>query len=79
MTDLSLTVEGCSDEGPQSALERKLIVEYLTNKGYSLEQLKSLPKDEAHDLMREACQYASLKIAEVEAKAAFRKKIVLPE
>jgi hypothetical protein len=68
----------CSDEGPQSALERKLIDEYLTEKGYHLSDLQALPEREARRLMREACRYASLKLAEVESRAQLRKEIHYP-
>ena len=68
-------VERCSSEGPQSALEKNLIQEYLKEKGCSLESLHQLPQDEAHRLMREACTYASLKLAEVESRARFREEI----
>ena len=62
-------------EGPQSALERKFVEEYLQGKGYRLGDLAGLPQDEVQRLMREACQYAALKLAEVEAKGHLRKKI----
>jgi hypothetical protein len=63
------------DSAPQSALERELISEYLKNKGYRLKDLKKLPQAEAKRLMKEACQYASLKLAEIEARAGFSHKI----
>ena len=62
-------------EGPQNALERKYMREYLLEKGYQMEDLAQLPQEKAQQLMREACQYAALKLAEVEAKGHFRKKI----
>lgn len=65
-------------EGPQSALEIKLIHEYLEGKGYTLAQLDGLPDDEKEQLMREACLYASLKLAEVESRAKFRHEINAP-
>ena len=65
-------------EGPQSALERKYIEEYLKNQGASLENLGKLPKDEQQHLMREASKYASLKLAEVESRAKFRDDIHAP-
>lgn len=68
-------IDPCGSEGPQSALERHLIKEYLENKGYRLEDLTKLPVDKAKQLMREACQYASLKLAEVESRAQFREEI----
>jgi hypothetical protein len=61
--------------GPQSALEKKLIKEYLLEKGYRLKDLRGLPKAEAVSLMKEACLYASLKLAEVESRAQFREEI----
>ena len=63
------------DSGPQSALERELIRQYLQDKGYRREDLRNLPREEAKRLMKEACQYASLKLTEIEAKAGFRRKI----
>jgi hypothetical protein len=65
-------------EGPQSALERKYIEEYLQSQGSSLESLGNLPKDEQQHLMREASKYASLKLAEVESRAKFRDDIHAP-
>ena len=62
-------------EGPQKTLEQKYVREYLLEKGYRLEDLAGLPQEKAQQLMREACQYAALKLAEVEAKGHFRKKI----
>ena len=63
------------DSSPQSALERELIAEYLRDKGYRREDLHKLPEEEAKEIMKAACMYASLKLAEVEAKASFRQKI----
>jgi hypothetical protein len=74
-TSSPLDVERCGSEGPQSALEKNIIQEYLKEKGYSLESLHKLPEEEAHRLMREACTYASLKLAEVESRARFREEI----
>jgi len=67
--------EDGAGEGPQNALERKYVREYLLEKGYHMEDLARLPQEKAQQLMREACQYAALKLAEVEAKGHFRKKI----
>lgn len=62
-------------DGPQSAMERTLIEEFLQSKGYSFKDLCNLPEEEAKALMIEACKYASLKLARVESKAHFREKI----
>lgn len=78
MSESDLDLERCSGEGPQSALERKLVEEYLTGKGYLREDLKKMPKEEAKQLMAEACMYASGKLAELEAKSHFRDNIRAP-
>jgi hypothetical protein len=65
-------------ESSESNLERKLIAEYLLSKGYSLSSLKNLPKKKANILMGEACRYATLKLAEIEARSKFRWKIQIP-
>jgi hypothetical protein len=50
-------------------LEKMLIETYLKGKGYTLEELRRLPKENIHRLMTEASTYASGKLAEVEVKA----------
>jgi hypothetical protein len=78
MTEKPFDTEECISEGPQSALERHLVEDYLQSKGYHKEDLAGLPKAEAKVLMREACTYASLKLAELEAKSQFRDEIRSP-
>jgi len=63
------------DDDHKNVLEQKYIEEYLQSKGYRRADLSELPQDQAKQLMREACQYAGLKLAEMEAKGRFRKKI----
>jgi hypothetical protein len=58
-------------EDPNAVLEKALMEEYLKEQGYSLEKLKELPKALAEKLMKEASQYASLKMEDVEARARF--------
>ena len=74
-----LDKENCVDEldkeGPQAAMEKALIEAYLKAKGYSLKGLSELPKEQARELMLEACEYASLRLAQVESTAHFRDKI----
>ena len=65
-------------KGPQSALERRFIKEYLHEKGYQLEELNKLPSKESKQLMTDACRCASLKLAEMESKAKLRKEIREP-
>jgi hypothetical protein len=50
-------------------LEKTLIETYLKGKGYTLEELKSLPEAEAKQLMKEASTFASCKLAELEDRA----------
>lgn len=71
-------VDPCLEEGPQSALEKNFIIEYLKGKGHRLETLNQLPEEEAKSLMREACRYASLKLAEIESRAHVRESIHYP-
>jgi hypothetical protein len=68
-------IDRCIADGPQSTLERMLLEAYLDGKGYSMEELKKLPAEQAQQLMKEACAYASMKLAEVESKAQFRREI----
>lgn len=62
-------------DSPQSELERQFIRQYLRDKGYGRDDLRALPKGQANALYRQACRYAALKLAEVEARAQFRHKI----
>ena len=62
-------------EDRNALLEKALIEEYLHEKGFSHEDLKNLPADLVEKLMREASQYASLKMEEVEARAHFIKEL----
>lgn len=62
-------------KGPQSTLERKYIEEYLLGKGYLLKDLEELPREQARQLMREACTYASNKLAEVESRARLKQQM----
>jgi hypothetical protein len=66
-------------ETTESTLERKLIAEYLLDKGYCWSDLKKCPKKKANNLMKEACRYAALKLAEIEARSKFRRKILPPK
>ena len=63
---------------PQAVLERTLIAEHLLSKGYLMSDLSALPLSVVRSLMREACQFASLRLAEIECKDIFLQKIRLP-
>jgi hypothetical protein len=73
-----LDIETCIHEGPQSALERNLLEEYLREKGYTLQDLQKLPEAEARQLMSDACTYVSLRLTEIESKSHFRDSIRSP-
>lgn len=68
-------IADCMKEGPQSEIERSLLEEFLSRRGLTLVDLNKLPAEQAKALMTEACQYASLKLAQLESKAGFREKI----
>lgn len=78
MSATTIDPERLSAEGSKSLLERTLIAEYLLSKGYLMSDLRELPPQVAKSLMREACRFSALRLAEIEAKAEFRQKIRLP-
>jgi hypothetical protein len=55
----------------KSQLERALIDEFLRTHGYDRANVSGPPSAEHERLMKEACTYASGKLAEVEARAHF--------
>jgi hypothetical protein len=55
----------------QAQLERALIDEFLRTHGYDAANVSGLPNAELELLMKQACTYASGKLAEVEARAHF--------
>ena len=62
-------------EDRNALLETSLIEEYLQQKGYSHETLKKLPAEIVERLMKEASQYASLKLEEVASRAHLVKEL----
>lgn len=62
-------------EDPNAMLEKALIEEFLKQKGYTHDDLKKLPAELVEKLMKEASQYASLKMEEVQARAHFVKEL----
>ena len=61
-----------------AALERRLMKAYLLEKGFTLADLRKMTLEERKQLMREACLYASVRLANIEAISKFRKKIGKP-
>ena len=66
-------------KGSQSSLERQFIIDYLAVRGYSLKDLNNLPKEKADELMAIACRYASLRLAEIESRSRFIRKLHFEE
>ncbi len=62
-------------EDPNAMMEKALIEEFLKQNGYTHDDLKKLPAELVEKLMKEASQYASLKMEEVEARAHFVKEL----
>lgn len=60
---------------PQAVLERALIDEFLAERGYTLRSIASLPATERNLLLRGAAEWATLKLAEIEARARFVEQI----
>jgi hypothetical protein len=60
-----------STNDPKAMLEKKLIEEYLREKGYLMEDLKKMPAGLAEELMKEATRYATLKLEGISAGAHF--------
>jgi len=54
---------------PHVQLEMFYIAEYLQSKGHSLADLQHLPAETVHQLMKEASQYASVKLTNMEMRA----------
>ncbi len=62
-----------------SKLEMEHIQTFLKGKGYTLADLSKMPVEQAKELMTNASNYASARLAEVEARARFRKEIHAPK
>ena len=58
-------------EDLHASLERALIAEVLASHGHTLQSLASLPDGERGRLMREAATSATLRLAEIEARAHY--------
>ena len=63
----------------KSPLEQQLIHDFLAEKGYSLEDLKALPEEEAHMAMTEAFTYASKKMIEIQMRIQYLQSLSFEE
>lgn len=59
----------------QSDLERQFIKDFLHSQGFPPGEILNLPDDQRRELFRLASRYASLKLAEIEARSKFVQKI----
>ena len=57
------------EPAPNAALERQLIAEFLAAHGHTLRSLTGLPAAEREQLLRDAAACATLRLAEIEARA----------
>jgi hypothetical protein len=58
-------------EEPLSELERQLISEFLAKAGADYHTLLVRNDDEARSLLRQAAQFASVRLSEIEARADY--------
>jgi len=61
--------------GLHSSLEWKYIQDFLSSKGYQMEDIRMMPAIQVKRIMTEACSHVSLKLAELESRASFMGKI----
>ena len=61
--------ETAAIEPPLGRLERAFIDEFIVARGYDPLKLENLPQLERVRLLKEACAYASAKLAEVESRS----------
>lgn len=69
---IPMTTQQPQDLGAREAqghLEIAYIEQYLQGLGHNLESVKLLPPDVAHDIMRAASLYASMRLTEVESRS----------
>ena len=62
-------------EEPLSELERQFITEYLANAGADYHALVARHDDQARSLLRQAAQYASVRLSEIEARSDYVHKL----
>jgi hypothetical protein len=70
--DATPTGEGNSEAAsnePFATLERAFIDEFLARRGYTLRSIDRLPPGDREPLLRAAAAHATLKLAEIEARA----------
>ncbi len=65
-------------DDPNSALEQSLIREFLTAHGQTRQSMDTMPETDAAELLRAAIEFASLRLAEIQARAHYVDEIHKP-
>ena len=63
----------------KSPLEWQFIHDFLAEKGYCFEDLKTLPEDVSSKLIIEACTFASKKLIEIQTRMQYLQSLSLEE
>jgi hypothetical protein len=63
----------------KNPLEQRFIDDFLAEKGYSLEDLKTLPEDVSNNLMIEAFAFASEKLLEIQMRVQYLQSLSFEE
>ena len=63
---------------PDGPLDQQLIDEYLESRGQTRRSVRDLPEAQALRLLRGASDYASLRLAEIDARAHYVDAIYRP-
>jgi hypothetical protein len=58
-------------DDPSAALERELIREYLSSRGLATASIEAPGADPPAEVLRAASEYASLRLAEIEARSQY--------
>jgi hypothetical protein len=68
-TNRQLEPDGVRSSDPYGPLECALMDEFLSEHGHTLQSAGRLPLPERRELLRSAASYATLRLAEIEARA----------
>jgi len=63
--------EDARSDDPYGPLECALMDEFLAERGHTLQSVGRLPVPERRELLRSAASYATLRLAEIEARAHY--------
>ena len=63
--------EDARSDDPYGPLECALMDEFLAERGHTLQSVGRLPMPERREMLRSAASYATLRLAEIEARAHY--------